>query len=98
MSASPPREGLSVVAVQTEYGLHSPSPWPVKTLWHLQLKEFHFEVKKLRKCYSYKLLNCGALGDNFMAQDAIKTAFQQGRLNGTKCSVVLEESSVVSDG
>ena len=87
VSCEPTQRGsLSVVAVQTEEGLHSPSPWPVKTLWHLQLKEFHFEVKKLRKCYSYKLLNCGALGDISLAQDAIKHTFQRGRLNGTKCS------------
>lgn len=38
----------------------------------------------LRKCYSYKLLNCGAFGDILIAKDAIK--FSGGRLNGTKCT------------
>lgn len=69
-------------------------PWHVKTFWHLQLKEFHSPVKKLRKCYSCKLSNWGVFGDASNAKDTIKRTIQRGRLNGTKCR---EGSNVVTD-
>lgn len=38
--ASPPKEALFVISVITQN-----FPWHVKTFWHIQLKEFHSEVK-----------------------------------------------------